>query len=174
MEFATKLGTTMMTASRALNDLYNAKLIFYKIGGKTSRSKEYSRVPDPEYFEKGKSFIKSPIKKVVYSKKTPENALVAGLEALAELSMINPPRYPVRVISRMQLNKIGFDIVNNKDMVKDEKLVELQIWDYDPVLFSKKNHVDLMSLYATFNEETDERIEQAIEEVLRGEEWYMD
>lgn len=174
MELAIKLGTTTMTASRALNELYNAKLIFYKIGGKTGRSKEYSRVPDPKYFQKGKSFIKSPIKKVVYSRKIPENALVAGLEALAELYMINPPGYLVRAISHIQLNKIGFDIVENKDKVKDEKLVEVQIWDYDPELFSKKNHVDLMSLYATFKEENDERIEQAIEEVLRGEEWYTD
>ena len=80
-----------MTASRALNDLYDANLLIYEIGGKTGRSKEYRRISDPEYFEKGRRFIKSPVKKVVYVKSAPAGTLVAGLEALAELSMINPP-----------------------------------------------------------------------------------
>ena len=89
--FAEKLGLTVMTASRALNDLYDANLLIYEIGGKTGRSKEYRRISDPEYFEKGRRFIKSPVKKVVYVKSAPAGTLVAGLEALAELSMINPP-----------------------------------------------------------------------------------
>lgn len=53
-------------------------------------------------------------------------------------------------------------------------LVELQLWNYDPKLFSNKNHVDLMSLYAILKEETDERVGQALEEILRGEPWYTD
>lgn len=173
-EFAEKMGYTVMTASRALNNLYNAKLIIYEIGGKTGRSKEYRRIPDPEYFEKGHVYIKSPVNKVVYVNRVPEGVLIAGLDALAGLSMMNPPGHPVRAISRGQLNKQEIEIIKNKDIVKDEKLVELEIWDYEPKQFTDKKHVDLMSLYASLKEEKDERIEQALEEVLQGETWYTD
>ena len=163
-----------MTASRILNNLYDAKLLTYEIGGKTGRSKEYRRVKDPEYFDKARPFIKSPIKKVVYVKSAPEGALVAGIEALAALSMINPPSHPVRAISRGNMNKADIDILKNKDIAKDEKLVELEIWDYDPKKFTNKQHVDLLSLYMSLKEEKDERVEQALEEALRGEPWYTD
>lgn len=172
--FAEILGLTLMTASRILNNLYDAKLLTYEIGGKTGRSKEYRRVKDPEYFDKARPFIKSPIKKVVYVKSAPEGALVAGIEALAELSMINPPSHPVRAISRGNMNKADIEILKNKDVAKDEKLVELEIWDYDPKKFTNKQHVDLLSLYMSLKEEKDERIEQALEEALRGETWYTD
>jgi len=173
-EFAQKIGFTVMTASRALNELYDANLITYKIGGKTGRSKEYRRIQDPEYFKKGRAYMKNPVKKVVYVKRAPDGALLAGLEALADLSMLNPSGHLVRAISRERLNKEDIKIIKNKDIVKDQKFVELEIWNYDPKLFADKKHVDLMSLYASLKEEKDERIEQALEDVLRGEIWYTD
>lgn len=172
--FATKMGFTTMTASRALNELYDAKLVTYEIGGKTGRSKEYKRISDPEYFEKGRMYMKTPVKRVVYVQKVPENALIAGLEALSELSMINPPGYMVRAISSKCLNKQDIKIIKNKDIVKDQKFVELEIWEYDPKIFTESKCVDLMSLYASLKEEKDERVEQALEEILRGEVWYTD
>lgn len=170
--FAEKMGFTLMTASRALYALYSAKLLIYDIGGKTSRSKEYRRIQDPEYFQKGHELIKSPVKKLIHVKKPPEGALIAGLDALAELSMLNPPVYLIRAISGEDLNKQKMEIIKNKDIIKDEKLAELEVWDYDPRQFSNKKHVDIMSLYASLKGENDERIEQALEELLRGETWY--
>ena len=173
-EFAEKMGFTVMTASRALNDLYDAKLITYEISGKTGRSKEYRRIPDPQYFEKGQAYIKSPVKRVVYVKRAPEGALIAGLDALAGLTMLNPPEHPVRAINRGQMNKEDLEIIRNRDMIKDQKLVELEIWEYEPKQFTDKIYVDLMSLYASLKEEKDERVEQALKEALRGETWYTD
>lgn len=173
-EFAEKLGFNKMTASRALNDLYHANLITYEIGGKTGRSKEYKRIPDPDYFLNGRKYLKTPVRKTIYTRTKPLGALNAGLDALAGLSMINTPDHPVMAIDRKQLNEEKFDIVRNKDLIKDTKLVELQIWDYDPWLFAKNQHVDLLSLYASLREDTDERVEQALEEALRGELWYTD
>ncbi|MDY0235300.1 MAG: helix-turn-helix domain-containing protein [Gudongella sp.] len=173
-EFAEKFGFTKMTASRALNDLYQANLITYEIGGKTGRSKKYKRIADPDYFLKGRIYIKSPVKKTVYAKTTPLGALTAGFDALAKLSMLNAPENPVIAVSRQQYDKEKIEIIKNKDVIRDAQLVELQIWDYDPKLFSDKLHVDLLSLYASLKEENDERVEQALEEVLRGEPWYTD
>ena len=172
-EFAQRIDVSVMTSSRILNDLYDAKLLTYEVGGKTGRSKVYQRISDPEYFIRGRDLIRCPYKKVVYVKEIPANTLIAGMDALSELSMVNPPTYPIRAIGNRQFDKIEIEIVKNKDIIKDEKLVELQIWEYEPKLFSRKEHVDLMSLYASMKEENDERVEQALEDVLRGEKWYM-
>lgn len=173
-DFAKKLGFNKMTASRALNDLYHANLITYEIGGMTGRSKEYKRIKDPDYFLRGRNYLKTPVRKIIYTKTRPLDALTAGMEALAELSMINPPGHPIMAIDRNKLNNEQVEVVNNKDLIKDTKLVELELWDYDPGLFSNNGHVDLLSLYASLKEETDERVRQALEEVLRGEPWYTD
>jgi hypothetical protein len=171
-DFAKKLGFNMMTASRALNDLYNANLITYDIGGMTGRSKEYKRIKDPDYFLRGRDYLKTPVRKTIYTKTRPLGALTAGIDALAELSMINPPGHPIIAIDRNKLNIEKVEAVKNRDLIKDSKLVELELWDYDPGLFSNNGHVDPLSLYASLKDETDERVEQALEEVLRGEPWY--
>jgi hypothetical protein len=171
-EFAKNMGFTTMTASRALNDLYDARLVKFDVGGKTGRSKKYKRIPNPEYFEIGQKFMVTPVKKVVYTKKAPENAPIAGLEALSALSMINAPGHPVRALSEKQMSKLDIEIINNQDMIKDQKYAEIEIWKYDPQLFTNTNQVNLFSLYVSLKEETDERIEQAIRSALRGETWY--
>lgn len=172
--FADKFGFNTMTASRALNDLYQANLITYEIGGKTGRSKEYRRIPDPDYFIKGRDYLKTPVRKIVYIKTKPLGALTAGLDALAGLSMLNPPRNPIMAIEKSKLDEQQVEIVRNRDLIKDMQLVELELWDYDPKLFSDKSHVDLLSLYSSLKEVVDERVEQALDEILRGEPWYMD
>lgn len=173
-DFAKEMRFTVMTASRALNDLYDAKLITFETGGKTGRSKKYRRIPDPEYFKKGLAHIKSPIKKVVYVNLAPEGALIAGLDALANISMINSSGHAVRAISQKQFGKEALEIIKNRDIVKDQKLIELEIWEYDPTQLTDMKYVDIMSLYASLREKKDERIEQALQEVLRGETWYTD
>ncbi|WFF74447.1 hypothetical protein [Proteiniclasticum sp. QWL-01] len=104
----------------------------------------------------------------------PSTAFSAVLEALADLSMINPPSHPVLAIDRKAL-KIGqLEPITNQDLMKDEELVELELWDYNPGIFTYKPQVDLLSFYASLRENTDERVEQALEEILRGEPWYYE
>ena len=173
-DFSKKMKFTKMTASRALNDLYDLNLLNYEIGGKTGRSKEYKRIEDPEYFIKGIGYVNSPIRKIVYVDQKPLGTLYAGLDALARQTMLNPPGYKVLAMGKEEFKNQNIKIIKNKDIIKDKKLTELQIWDYDPREFSDKNHVDAISLYASLKEDKDERIEQALEEVLRGEPWYTD
>ncbi len=174
MQFAKKMGFNMMSASRALSELYRLNLITYETGGKTGRSKEYTRIPDPEYFQIGKDYLKAPFKKSVYVKSIPADALPASLDALSILSMITPHDHPVVAIERNKIKGMEDEVVNNIEIVSDMNLVELELWDYDPKLFAKNHHVDLGSLYASLKDETDERIEQALEDALGKESWYTD
>lgn len=173
-DLAKKLGLNLMSVSRALNDLYAANLVTYEIGGMTGRSKEYTRTVDPDYYLKGREYLKTPVRKVIYTKTRPIDSLTAGMYALSELSMINTPDHPIMAIDRNKLDLELIEVTKNKDLINDTKLIELELWDYDPKLFSKQSHVDLLSLFASLKEEKDERIEQALEEVLRAESWYTD
>lgn len=169
--FAKKMNFTLITASRALNELYDAKLIDFNSGGKTGRSKEYKRIADNDYFEKGKNYLINPIKKIVYVQKVPDNSFIAGLESLSELSMLNYFENKVRAIYYKNYNKLNIKVVNNNDIIKDKNLVKLEIWKYDPSLFVKNNHVDLISLYASLLDDKDERVESELENILKGEKW---
>ncbi|WMJ77800.1 MULTISPECIES: helix-turn-helix domain-containing protein [unclassified Sedimentibacter] len=175
-ELAKKLNTTAMTASRALNDLYSLGILKYDIGGKTGKSKNYKRIADTKYFDIGNKYLKNPVNKVVYMDQSAYNIAydfpIAGLEALSMNSMINPSARSIRAISKQKLYDLMDYIEKDIYKIKDMNLMELQIWDYDPMIFAKNNVVDLASLAASFSGTSDERIEQAIEESLKGELWY--
>lgn len=173
-QFAKQFHVSIMTASRALNELYQANLLTYTVSGKTNRSKEYHRIANPEYFLDGKKYLKTPVRKTIYTKTIPEGSFVAGLDALAKLSMLNPSKHNVVAIDEKKFNKEKIEIVSNLDMIRDNRLVEVQLWDYDPALHTKTGYVDVVSLYASLKKEKDERVEQALEEVLRGKPWYTD
>ncbi len=177
-ELAKKLNATSMTASRALKDLYSLGLLKYDIGGKTGKSKNYKRIDDIKYFDIGSKYLKNPVNKVVYIDKAAYNLVygfpVAGLEALSMKSMLNPPAKPVRAVSKRKMNDLKDYIEKDTNKIKDMNLMELQVWDYDPMIFAKNNMVDLASLAASFSKTSDERVEQAIEESLKGESWYKD
>lgn len=173
-ELAEKLNFTNMTASRALNDLYDAKLITYRTGGKTGRSKQYQRISNPDYYIQGRNYLRNPTAKIIYTKSKPRSALQAGLDALSSLSMINPPNHRTYAIAQKEYKTLGINEVRNTDIIEDQELIEVELWDYEPGVLSDKNHVDVLSLFLSLNEEADERVEAALEEVLRGEPWYTD
>jgi hypothetical protein len=55
-----------------------------------------------------------------------------------------------------------------------EGSVEVELWWYDPMLLSEGQEVDPLSLYLSLQDSTDDRVHTALEELLRGQEWYTD
>lgn len=170
-EFAEEFGYTLMTGSRALKELFDKGLVFYTIGGKTGRTKEYKINPNINYFQSGKRFLRNPIKRTVYIKTIPDNTLVAGLEALAEITNLKFPNNSVRAMQITKFKNLNIETVEEENITGFENLIELQLWEYDPNLFKSQKRVDLASLYATLNEVKDERLEQALE---NSEIWDLD
>lgn len=171
---ANLLNASLMTATRALNELQRLGLLKYEIGGITSRSKIYKRVDDVNYYRIGSQYLRNPINKVVYIEKLSSIEPIAGLDALALQSMINPPKVPVRAIYRKDAKQIEKNFVNNIDKINDMKLIELEIWDYDPNILAQNNIADIVSIVMSMKESNDERIQIAIEERLKGESWFTE
>ena len=173
---ATKLADILqvsnMTASRILTDLYTTGLLTYEISGKTGRSKVYKRIGDTDYYLLGSRYLKNPIQRTIYIDRMVSDLLVAGLEALSMVSMLNPPKNSIRAISKKRLNEVNQYLVQDRDRIADEKHVELQVWNYDPLFLSNEPYVDHLSLALTLKEIPDERVVQAMEKRLKDEKWY--
>ena len=95
---------------------------------------------------------------------------LAGISALAEKTMINSPpllTYAIGTEEYRQTNiPKGF-----QHSPADEADFELEIWNYNPKLFSKDGKVDPFSLYLSLKETTDERIETALEDLMEKIQW---
>lgn len=161
-EAVESLGVSAMTITRAVRQLEQVKLIYtYKQGVMKIISSEY---PAKDLFEVAKGYLISPVKRKQYLLKSDAggNLLVAGYQALSMYSMLNPPRVGCYATAdaeqwegRMQ------DILTD-----DLQQVELQIWKYNPCVLTKSDAVDVLSLAMCFQDDPDERVVGAIEEMV--------
>lgn len=171
-ELAATLGYSPMTMTRVFDELETAG-----IGKLIKKGKERQWIFEgakKDLWEQTKDMLRSPIRSREPMKLYPRGKLVhmplAGISALAETTMINSPpllTYAIGVEEYRQPNiHKGF-----YQSPTDEADFELEIWNYNPILFSKDGKVDLFSLYLSLRETTDERIEMALEELMEKIQW---
>ena len=160
---ATKaLPLTSMTLTRATKQLEQTGLFeVFKDG--VSKVIE-SRFPRRELFEKAKPFLSSPVKNKGYidSSEIADDMVLAGVSALSKCTMLGEPR-----VATYATPEKGF----NKDLLIDDlrdpaKQAEVELWAYDPRLFSDDGCADVLSVVLSLGNTADERVEQAIEELL--------
>jgi hypothetical protein len=96
---------------------------------------------------------------------------LSGHSALSNRTMMNPPPHPVYAMSltlfNARMKNEAWEILPDGSSDK----IELQLWRYNPVLFSKENKIDKLSLYLSLKDNGDERIESALEELLEDFKW---
>lgn len=117
-----------------------------------------------ELFQKAKDTLLNPIKRTVYVPKeyASTNLLESGCSALARYSMLNAPGvkcYATEKISQWQ----G---VMTERLLDSRTQVSVEMWRYSPWKLAKQNRVDRLSLALALRENTDERVEDAVEEML--------
>ena len=91
--------------------------------------------------------------------------MLSGESALSANSMLSVPSIQSRAVFK---NKVSVDGFTEVDVKWDDTKapVRLELWKYDPELFSKNGVVDPISLSLCYSHETDERIVEAIEEYM--------
>jgi len=162
------LGFTRMTMTRAFNDMEVLGLVSYK---KAGNKKMYAHsLNRSQLVIKSLENLKNPVSEIIYTdnKEILENAPIAGLQALSDISMINPPSYEIRALKKddgriKEIKKCG------KEYISEPDFFELELWDYDPSIFRKNGMVDLVSLIASVKDINDDRIQIEIEKLI-GEE----
>jgi hypothetical protein len=77
-------------------------------------------------------------------------------------SMLNPPRVNCYATGDSAQWKGQLEDA----LIDDTEQVELQLWKYDPQILAKGSTVDVLSLAMCFWDDPDERVEEAVEEML--------
>ncbi len=101
---------------------------------------------------------------IIFHKKT-SDMVYAGETALAEKTMLNPGRIITYAVSDKRFERKML----TDELIDPEKQVRLELWAYDPKLFSADHIADNLSVALSFDNNTDERIEEAVEELTEGE-----
>lgn len=167
---ADALGVTRTSITRASEQLLQMKLITQERRGKEIYI--HCNQKGREFFEQASPFLINPVQKEIYvnDDKIPHDLLKAGETALGEQTMLNPPKIPEYAIYK------GSEWVAELEEVEEQwewngTVAKLQLWKYDPKVFSKDEYVDPISLICSLKDNTDERVEMQIEELKEELKW---
>lgn len=171
-EVIAALGYTAMTLSRAVRELTAAGLVTARQEGRTRDLN--MRYPPAEAWERAKPFLRSPVKKTVWvGEGQRERAALpplAGLSALSFYTMLAEPPRPVYAVSVAQwraAQQAGATTLPESG----PDAWQCQVWSYTPNLQKESRAVDPLSLTLSLQDEHDERVQQALEELGKQYPW---
>lgn len=151
--------TSISRASRQLEEM--GLLHIRKVGVQRIMQSEDS---SKTLFQKAGDKLLNPVKRTVYipQKYVGADLLESGYSALAEYSMLNAPNVRCYAAERISQWK---DVMTNS-LQNSQEQVAVEMWRYNPRKLSTRDTVDELSLALALREDTDERVEEAIEEML--------
>ena len=151
--------TSISRASRQLEEM--GLLHIRKVGVQRIMQSEDS---PKTLFQKAGDKLLNPIKRTVYIPKelVGTELLESGYSALAEYSMLNTPNVRCYAAERISQWK---DVMTNS-LQNSQVQVAVEMWRYNPRKLSTRNIVDELSLALALIEDADERVEEAVEEML--------
>lgn len=170
-ELAPELGYTPMTLSRAFDAIEAAELGQSEMIG---RSRHLQLVaPKPEIWMRAQPYLRSPVKHRFYIAPNFKNqlGLHAGLSALEQYSMIAGPMNPTFALSREQWKVYQQQGSIQKHTLRDSDSFEVEVWSYPPRPYRHGESVDPLSLFLSLRANIDERIESAIEHMMKNIPW---
>jgi DNA-binding MarR family transcriptional regulator len=162
---AETLTYSKMTITRSVKELEEFGLCELE----RSKDKKIRFVKDAkEIWITAQTIMKSPVKKRVWVEeiRMTQDLLIGGISALASYSNLSKDRQPTYAIN----TELYKQLQRNHNLI-DENIrygqIAVEIWKYDPkILVIKKNNVDPISLYLSLQENEDERIQQALEQMI--------
>ena len=169
---ARALGYTPMTLTRAVKELTAAGIATPHMLGRT-RSLRMERTPQ-ETWELAKPLLRTPVKRSVWVHDDTASAdqprLLAGLSALAQHSMLAEPKWPIYAISPAQWRAATLDDIQELPEAV-AGACEWQLWRYNPALLTGSGAVDPLSLTLSLQNNPDERIQLALDEIKEQFPW---
>ena len=159
----TSLSFTATSISRASRQLEDMQLIETEKRGvqKVMRS---DKNPE-ELFNAAKDIMCNPVKRTIYVPKedVQEAFLISGYSALSEFTMINPSPVEYRAADSIS----AWENNSSSRIQNADEQFALELWRYDPRKLSDGACVDRLSLALALKDNSDERIEEAVEEMLQ-------
>ena len=158
------LGFSNMTLTRAYRQLCATQLLEeHKDGRKIFLTKKLSKV---ELFNKMKPYLQSPFytQGYILKKEITKDMIPASEFAFSQHTHLNPPKLKTYAIEKKHSKNIKLQ----RECYSYDEQVELQIWKYNPLLFSQnKKDIDDISLILSLLGNEDERLDIEIENLLK-------
>jgi len=169
-------GYSPMAITLAAENLKDLGLI--DIIGTKDKSMSF-RKDKKELWEKALSggLVRNPVNKKVYADNLPADLqlLKCNVYALSDYSDISPGNQEYYAIEKTDFQNL---VKRNtfKNVNKDEGKICLEVWKYSPGriwgdLIRFQNSVDPLSLYISLQDSADERVEMALEQIIREFQW---
>lgn len=169
-EVALILEVSAMTMTRAFDELAALGIGEHTVAGK-NRCLRFA-MNRKELWEQVRPYLKTPVKKRVYvTGLNFKTALCAGHTALAYWSMINEPENKTVAVSYNDWKDMA-----GKDRISvipapERGAVEIEVWKYPPDRFSHDRCADKISVYLSLKDSHDERVQSALDDLLRSFKW---
>ena len=163
-EIAKELSQTYITTIRAVNMLKDLDLcVLSPTANKRENAVEF-HLSRYNLWQKALPYLQNPIQKVVYTDDEVASTK-SGINALAHYSMLNDEPRHYYAVSKEQFRE--------SNIATDSKFGDntIEVWKYNPLPLSEQGFVDRLSLYLTFTDNEDERIQGELENVINEFEW---
>ena len=158
------LGFSNMTLTRAYRQLCTTELFKeHKDGRKIFLTTSLSKV---DLFNKMKAYLQPTFYSQGYilKKEITKDMILAGEFAFSQYTYINPPNLKTYAIEKKHIKNIKLQ----RECYSYDEQVELQIWKYNPLLFSPNpKNIDVISLILSLLGKEDERLDIEIENLLK-------
>ena len=172
-ELAEKFGYSAMAITKAVRNLIVHELC--EIEGNKEKHLCFNQ-DISELWYKALPIMASPVLKQVFIEKYPEGELLfpANTSALPEYTDMNPSKQEYYAIEKNKFYKLEKE---NKlqGLNEFEGRYCLEIWKYEPYMLmqdiAEEAIVDPLSLYLSFTDNQDERIEMALEQIIKKYIW---
>jgi DNA-binding MarR family transcriptional regulator len=166
------LNYTKMTMSRALDELRLLQLIERQ---GESRSAGFRFLLDGrQLWEKARPYLRSPVTRRIYLDEWfAGSEFKAGESALEEKSMLAHSGRATWAVTTGQWKRLQKEPYTHiiPEASKEMAHAEFELWRYDPRLLGEPPCVDPLSLALSFSDADDERVQMAVDQLLRGVRW---
>lgn len=171
LDFANRLGYTKMTMSRAFDELEAEQLCDISKEGRERKLRLAGT--RHELWNHVLPLLRTPVKQRNHIGRSdiPQVGVAAGLTALANRSMLAAPKTAVVAVSSEQWQVMKRRKADFHTTADAPDAVEMEVWSYDPLLFSTEGTCDPYSLFLSLQDNKDERIEAALEEMMEAIQW---
>ena len=170
-EMSNHLGYSAMTMTRSFDQLEAAGIGQHSREGKMRHLK---LIPGGrQLWEETLSYMSSPVKSQLYTLPGEgiEEGKIAGESALANLTMISEPNNPVIALGSRRWKSIR-QIQNIQTINFPEPgSLMVEIWKYPPDKLTQSGIVDPLSLFLSLREIQDERVQSALDQLMKGMQW---
>jgi len=172
-DLARLYGYSVMTISRAFSEIESLGLAEINTQGRGRKREMILKGTKQEVWENSLKFLRTPVMQRLYLDQsiTIPDGVYAGLSALARYSTLAESGNTVWALSGTEGRSLTKKYPAGELTAKDLHCNEVEVWNYDPKSFAAARVVDRLSLFLSLRDEKDERVEAALEQMMKEMPW---